>query len=448
LANLKEESSHLQMHWKMEKEMIQKIRDSKAEIDHFRVEMEKYERDSDLNKVAEIKYGNIPQLESQLKEFNLKLQEIQKDRQMLKEEVDDEDVADIVSRWTGIPVSRMLEGEREKLLRIEKKLAERVIGQDEALSAVSNAIRRSRAGLADLERPIGSFIFLGPTGVGKTELARALAEFLFDDQDAMIRIDMSEYMERHTVSRLIGAPPGYVGYEEGGQLSESVRRKPYSVVLLDEIEKAHPEVFNVLLQILDDGRLTDNKGHKINFKNTIIIMTSNIGAHFILDKSQSSNGKNPEVFYNEIQKEVLSMLRQQLKPEFFNRIDEVIVFHSLSKQHIKQIVNLQLNILQRQLENQGISIEMSENAKDFLAEAGYDVAFGARPLKRVIQKEVSDRLAIQILEGTSGRNDFIKVDYQDGRLQFKTVVSPNVKNRVKADKNNFEIDETFTDKEK
>ncbi|NOQ98150.1 MAG: AAA domain-containing protein, partial [Calditrichae bacterium] len=445
LANLKEESSHLQMHWKMEKDMIQKIRDSKAKIDHLRIEMEKVERDSNLNRMAEIKYGEIPKLEGQLKDFNQKLQEIQKNHKMLKEEVDDEDVADIVSRWTGIPVSRMLEGEREKLLRIEKKLAERVIGQNEALSAVSNAIRRSRAGLADRNRPIGSFIFLGPTGVGKTELAKALAEFLFDDQDAMVRIDMSEYMERHAVSRLIGAPPGYVGYEEGGQLSEAVRRKPYSVVLLDEIEKAHPEIFNVLLQILDDGRLTDNKGHTINFKNSIIIMTSNIGAHFILDKSQSMNGKDPELLYSEIQREVLSMLRQQLKPEFLNRIDDVIVFHSLSKQHIRQIVDLQITILQKQLEDQGLSIEISDNVKKYLSEVGYDVAFGARPLKRVIQKEVLDQLAVQILEGAYGRNETIKVDYKDGKMQFKSIDRPGGINKVKADENNFEINETLTE---
>jgi len=388
LANLQEQRNQLQMHWSMEKEIIQAIRDNKAEIDQLRSEMEKAERESNLNRVAEIKYGLIPKLEGELKKHNEKLHEIQKDRKMLKEEVDDEDIAGIVSKWTGIPVSRMLEGEKEKLLKIEIKLSERVIGQNEALSAVSNAIRRSRAGLSDMDRPIGSFIFLGPTGVGKTELARALAEFLFDDQDAMIRIDMSEYMERHTVSRLIGAPPGYVGYEEGGQLSDAVRRKPYSVVLLDEIEKAHPEVFNVLLQILDDGRLTDNKGHVVNFKNTIIIMTSNVGAHFILEKSQSANSINPEGLYSEIRREVLTMLRQQLKPEFLNRVDEIIVFHSLTKEHIRKIVDLQMNRIKKQLETQGLYIETHDKAREYLSEAGYDVAFGARPLKRLIQKEV------------------------------------------------------------
>ncbi|MBN2365241.1 MAG: AAA family ATPase, partial [Calditrichaeota bacterium] len=418
LANLQEERNHLQLHWKMEKDVIQQIRDTKAEIDQKRNEMEKAERESNLNTVAEIKYGILPELEMRLNQLNDKIQKIQKERRMLKEEVDDEDVAEIVSRWTGIPVSRMLETEKDKLLRIEKKLSERVVGQDEAILAVANAIRRSRAGLADINRPIGSFIFLGPTGVGKTELARALAEFLFDDEDAMVRIDMSEYMERHSVSRLIGAPPGYVGYEEGGQLSEAVRRKPYSVILLDEIEKAHPEVFNILLQILEDGRLTDNKGHIVNFKNTIIIMTSNVGAHLILEKSRSGNGKDPSVLYSEIRDHVMSMLRQQLKPEFLNRIDEIIVFHSLSKENIRKIVDLQVNLLQIQLADQDLSIELSDRAKNYLAETGYDVAFGARPLKRVIQKELLDKLALQILEGKFEKNQKIIVDVRNKELVF------------------------------
>ncbi len=419
LANLQEERDKLQAHWKMEKDIIQQIRETKAEIDKTRNEMEKAERESNLNKVAEIKYGLLPQLDNKVGEFNAELQKIQSDRKMLKEEVDEEDVAEIVSRWTGIPVSRMLESEKEKLLRIEGKLSERVVGQEEAISAVANAIRRSRAGLADKNRPIGSFIFLGPTGVGKTELARALAEFLFDDEDAMVRIDMSEYMERHSVSRLIGAPPGYVGYEEGGQLSEAVRRKPYSVILLDEIEKAHPEVFNILLQILDDGRLTDNKGHIVNFKNTIIIMTSNVAAHLILEKSQSMNGRNVDDLYSEIRKDVLGILRQQLKPEFLNRIDEIIVFHSLNKQNIKIIVDLQVKRIQKQIAEQGLSIELTENAKNFLAETGYDAAFGARPLKRVIQREVLDKLALQILEGKFQRNELIKVDYDGKTIVFQ-----------------------------
>jgi ATP-dependent Clp protease ATP-binding subunit ClpB len=418
LANLQEEQDKLQAHWKLEKDIISQIRDTKASIDRARNDMERAERESNLNKVAEIKYGILPQLNNQLQEFNSRLQNIQSDKKMLKEEVDEEDVAEIVSKWTRIPVSRMLESEKEKLLQIEKKLSQRVVGQEEAISAVANSIRRSRAGLSDQNRPIGSFIFLGPTGVGKTELARALAEFLFDDEDAMVRIDMSEYMERHSVSRLIGAPPGYVGYEEGGQLSEAVRRKPYSVILLDEIEKAHPEVFNILLQILDDGRLTDNKGHIVNFKNTIIIMTSNVAAHLILEKSQSVNGKNPDEVYHEIRKDVLGILRQQLKPEFLNRIDEIIVFHSLGKEDIKKIVELQIKHLEKQLADQGLSIELSEKAKNFLADKGYDTAFGARPLKRVIQKELLDKLALQILDGKFERNEMIKVDYDENHLVF------------------------------
>lgn len=419
LANLEDLRKQLTLHWNLEKETIQHIRDVKAEIDQRRIEMEKAERMGDLNKVAELKYGTIPGLENKLKELNSKLQEIQKDKKMLKEEVDDEDVAEIVSRWTGIPVSRMLESEREKLLKIEDNLSRRVIGQNEAIRAVANAIRRARAGLADKNRPIGSFIFMGPTGVGKTELARALAEFLFDDEEAMVRIDMSEYMERHSVSRLIGAPPGYVGYEEGGQLSEAVRRKPYSVILLDEIEKAHPDVFNILLQILDDGRLTDNKGHIINFKNTIVIMTSNIGAHLILDKTQSRNGKNLDDLYQEIKQDVIRLLQQQLKPEFLNRIDEIIVFHSLTQEHILKIIDLQMARVEKQLLERGLSIELTAPAKQFLAATGYDVTFGARPLKRLIQREILDRLAYKILENEFQRDEKILVDYVDGQIIFK-----------------------------
>ena len=423
LANLQEERNKLQAHWVMEKQMIQTIRDIKTQIDQLRIEMEKAERNGDLNQVAEIKYGRIPELERQLVEANRKLQEIQKDRKMLKEEVDEEDIAEIVSRWTGIPVSRMLESEREKLLKIEERLSRRVVGQEEAIEAVANAIRRSRAGLSDKNRPIGSFIFLGPTGVGKTELARALAEFLFDDENAMVRIDMSEYMERHSVSRLIGAPPGYVGYEEGGQLHEAVRRKPYSVVLLDEIEKAHPEVFNILLQVLDDGRLTDNKGHIVNFKNTIIIMTSNLGAHLILEKSQRIDNHNREEIYQEIRRETLTLLQQQLKPEFLNRVDEIIVFHSLSKEHIKKIVELQIKQVRKQLEEQGLDIRLTENAKNYLAEIGYDPAYGARPLKRVIQKEVLDKLAREILMNKFVKGQTIEVDYRDNQIRFEAVES-------------------------
>lgn len=419
LANLREERNKLHGHWLLEKQTIQKIRENKAEIERLRNEMEKAEREGKLDKVAEIKYGKIPEREKNVQKFTLELQDIQKEVKMLREEVDEEQIAEIVSRWTGVPVSRMLESEREKLLKIEDRLEERLVGQREAVQEVANAIRRSRAGLADQNRPIGSFIFLGPTGVGKTELARALAEFLFDDENAMVRIDMSEYMERHSVSRLIGAPPGYVGYDEGGQLTEAVRRRPYSVVLLDEIEKAHPEVFNILLQVLEDGRLTDNKGHTANFKNAIIIMTSNIGAPLILEKSRQVEDHNREEIFREIQKEVMNLLRQELRPEFLNRIDEIIVFHSLSREHIKKIVDLQLQRIQKQLAEQKISVTLSEAAKEHLAEIGYEPAFGARPLRRVIQRRVVDQLAREILAGKISKGQAVKVDYRGGELRFE-----------------------------
>jgi len=421
LANLREERGGLQAHWKLEKDTIQNIRSSKEKIDQLRVAMERVEREGNLNRVAEIKYGDIPKLEKGIQALAEKLKDIQKERKMLKEEIDEEDIAEIVSRWTGIPVSRMLESEREKLLKIEERLSSRVVGQDEAIEAVANAIRRSRAGLADQNRPIGSFIFLGPTGVGKTELARALAEFLFSDENAMVRIDMSEYMERHTVSRLIGAPPGYVGYEEGGQLSEAIRRKPYSVILLDEIEKAHPEVFNVLLQVLDDGRLTDNKGHIVNFKNTIIIMTSNIGAPMILEKSQRITDSNREEIYQEIRGEVMSLLRQNLRPEFLNRVDETIVFHGLNIEHLKKIVDLQIVELRKLLGEQKLKIELTDNAKVHLAEIGYDPAFGARPLKRVIQKYIVDSLSRQILAGEFNPGEKILVNFVGGDFVFESI---------------------------
>lgn len=420
LADLREERDRLKAHWLTEKEVIQGIRDRKVEIEKLRGEMEKAERESRLDRVAEIKYGRIPEAEKHIQELTGRLQEVQKDLKMLTEEVDEEQVAQVVSRWTGIPVSRMMETEREKLLKIEEKLAERVIGQEEAVQAVANAIRRSRAGLADQKRPIGSFIFLGPTGVGKTELARALAEFLFDDENAMVRIDMSEYMERHAVSRLIGAPPGYVGYDEGGQLTEAVRRRPYSVILLDEIEKAHPEVFNILLQVLEDGRLTDNKGHVVNFKNTIIIMTSNIGAHHILEKSAQVTEENRDRVFDEIQSEVFALLRQQLRPEFLNRLDEVIVFHSLDRQHLRAIVDLQVKLIQRQLAEQEINIQLTEAARDFLVERGYEPAFGARPLRRVIQRAVVDELAREVLSGNISRGKKVTVDCTDGKIVFRT----------------------------
>lgn len=346
-ANLEEKAKSLRAQWKAEKETIQRIRELKSKIEDYRTEMEIAEREGKLDRVAEIRYSLIPEAEKEIEQLNKKLAEIQKDQPMLKEEVDEEDIAEIVSRWTGIPVQRMLESEKEKLLKMEERLHQRVVGQDEAIRAVADAVRRSRAGLADQNRPIGSFIFLGSTGVGKTELAKALAEFLFDDENAMIRIDMSEYMERHSVSRLIGSPPGYVGYEEGGQLTEQVRRKPYSVVLLDEIEKAHPEVFNILLQVLEDGRLTDNKGRTVDFKNTIIIMTSNLGASYIREKTENITQEKLEEAYEEIRKNVIEFLKQNLRPEFLNRIDDIIVFRPLNKDDMKQIVRLQFERIKR-----------------------------------------------------------------------------------------------------
>jgi ATP-dependent Clp protease ATP-binding subunit ClpB len=427
LANLREERNKLHGHWLMEKQTIQKIRENKAEIDKLRNEMEKAERQGNLDRVAEIKYGKIPEREKNIQEQTRKLQEIQQELKMLREEVDEEQIAEIVSRWTGIPVSRMLESEREKLLRIEENLEGRVVGQKESVEEVANAIRRSRAGLADQNRPIGSFIFMGPTGVGKTELARALAEFLFDDENAMVRIDMSEYMERHSVSRLIGAPPGYVGYDEGGQLTEAVRRRPYSVLLLDEIEKAHPEIFNILLQVLEDGRLTDNKGHVVNFKNTIIIMTSNIGAHLILEKSKHVNEQNRDEIYDEIRREVLNMLRQEFSPEFLNRVDEIIVFHSLLREHIKKIVDLQIKRIWKQLAEQKIQITLTDAAKEHLANVGYDPSFGARPLRRIIQRQVVNQLAKEILNGAVSKGQIVQVDYNGNEIVFEGI-EPEVVN--------------------
>jgi ATP-dependent Clp protease ATP-binding subunit ClpB len=419
IANIKEKRDELAAHWRTEKEHIQQIREIKATLDAHKVDIEKSERDGDLNKVAELRYGTIPDLENQLKIENNKLSKLQQDRQMLKEEVEEEDIAEIVARWTGIPVSRMLESEKEKLLQMEARLGERVIGQHDAIEAVSDAIRRSRAGLSDEQRPIGSFIFLGSTGVGKTELARALAEFLFDDENAIVRIDMSEYTERHSVARLIGSPPGYVGYDEGGQLTEAVRRKPYSVVLLDEIEKAHPEVFNLLLQVLDDGRLTDNKGRTVNFTNTIIIMTSNVGAPLIMEKSQSITEANREEVYENIRHSVMNLLRQQLRPEFFNRIDDNIVFHSLSKEEISKIVVLQFMRLQQKLKQQGISLNLTDGAKEYLARHGYQPEFGARPIKRLVQKEIVNELAKEILDGTISKDSEIMIDFKGGVLVFE-----------------------------
>ncbi|MEP0862695.1 MAG: ATP-dependent chaperone ClpB [Ignavibacterium sp.] len=410
LAELNEERNQLKMHWELEKEKIQKIRSMKSEIENLKLEAERYEREGNFGKVAEIRYGRIVELEKKLREETQKLAGIQKDKKMLKEEVDAEDIAEIVSKWTGIPVSRMLESERSKLLRLEEELHKRVVGQEEAVVAVANAIRRARSGLQDANRPIGSFIFLGTTGVGKTELARALAEFLFDDEHAMIRIDMSEYMEKFSVSRLIGAPPGYVGYEEGGQLTEAVRRRPYSVVLLDEIEKAHPDVFNILLQVLDDGRLTDNQGRTVNFKNTIIIMTSNLGSHIIQDKLDAVIEERIDDVMGELREQLYDLLRRTIRPEFLNRIDEIVLFKPLTKKEIRKIVDIQLERVQKQLSEREITLVVSDEAKDWLSQTGYDVTFGARPLKRVIQKYLVNPLAQELLAGNFSNGDTVKVD--------------------------------------
>ena len=417
-ANLEEKAKSLRAQWKAEKETIQRIRELKSKIEDYRTEMEIAEREGKLDRVAEIRYSLIPEAEKEIEQLNKKLAEIQKDQPMLKEEVDEEDIAEIVSRWTGIPVQRMLESEKEKLLKMEERLHQRVVGQDEAIRAVADAVRRSRAGLADQNRPIGSFIFLGSTGVGKTELAKALAEFLFDDENAMIRIDMSEYMERHSVSRLIGSPPGYVGYEEGGQLTEQVRRKPYSVVLLDEIEKAHPEVFNILLQVLEDGRLTDNKGRTVDFKNTIIIMTSNLGASYIREKTENITQEKLEEAYEEIRKNVIEFLKQNLRPEFLNRIDDIIVFRPLNKDDMKQIVRLQFERIKKMLEAQDLYAELDESAVEYLVEKGYDPAFGARPLKRLMQKELVNELAKEVIAGNLAPGDTVVISANEHGLQF------------------------------
>jgi len=411
LAELKEKSTAMRGQWQQEKEAIQAIQQLKTRIEETKQAIEQAERRADLEQAAKLRYGELPNLERELHAQEQRLREIQRGQPMLKQEVDEEDVAEVVSKWTGIPVSKLLEGEKAKLLRMEENLRMRVVGQDEAISAVANAVRRARAGLQDPNRPIGSFLFLGPTGVGKTELARALAEFLFDDEDAMIRLDMSEYQERHTVARLIGAPPGYVGYEEGGQLTEAVRRRPYSVVLFDEIEKAHPEVFNALLQVLDDGRLTDGHGRTVNFKNTVIIMTSNVGSHWIKEL-----GGRDEA---EMRRRVLEALSQQFRPEFLNRIDEVIIFHSLGMEQLIQIVDIQLRRLQALLNDRKVKLELTPAAKQRLAEEGYDPVYGARPLKRVIQRRIQDPLALKLLQGEFKEGDEIVVDVQDGEFVFR-----------------------------
>jgi ATP-dependent Clp protease ATP-binding subunit ClpB len=410
IQNLRETADGLKAHWKNEKESIQRLRSLKEQIEKTKVEEQQAQRQGDLNRAAELRYGTLTQLQRELEEANRQLGELQKTQKMLKEEVDAEDVAEVVAKWTGIPVSKMLEGEIHKLLRMEERLKLRVVGQDTAIHAVSNAVRRARAGLQDQNRPIGSFIFLGPTGVGKTELCRALAEFLFDDEQAMVRLDMSEFMEKHSVSRLIGAPPGYVGYEEGGYLTEAVRRRPYSVVLFDEIEKAHPEVFNALLQILEDGRMTDGQGRTVDFKNTVIIMTSNLGSQYI----QELAGRNPK----EAENLVMAALRDAFKPEFLNRIDEIIIFNSLGREEIKSIVEIQLKRLRANLANRKLALEITDRAKALLADKGYDPAYGARPLKRTIQRLIQDPLAVKILEGEFKEGDRVKIDAGDDALVF------------------------------
>ena len=415
LAQIKEKANALKARWRQEKEAIAKVRELKERIERLKTEEVEVTRKGDFERAGKIKYGEIPQLEQQVAKLSAAMDT--KQSRMLKEEVDEEDVAKIVSKWTGIPVSKMLEGEVKKLVTMEDRLKERVIGQDEAIASVANAIRRSRAGLSDPRRPIGSFIFLGPTGVGKTELARALAEFLFDDEHAMIRIDMSEYMEKHAVSRLIGAPPGYVGYEEGGQLTEAVRRRPYSVVLFDEIEKAHPDVFNVFLQIMDDGRLTDGKGRVVDFKNTIIIMTSNIGSVYLQDLGMHHNAEE----IAEAHKHVMEALRAHFKPEFLNRVDDIVIFNPLGKEQLVKIVDLRLEDLRKLLAERKISLELTPAAKELVFTEGYDPNYGARPLKRAIQRLVQDPLAMKILDGEVVLGDHVTVDVdkKQHKLTFK-----------------------------
>ena len=419
IEELREQEKSYKAKWQSEKELVNKIQQNKQEIENLKFEADKAEREGDYGKVAEIRYGKLKALEDEINHIQEDLKHQQGDSAMIKEEVTAEDIADVVSRWTGIPVSKMMQSEREKLLFLEDELHKRVIGQDEAIQAVADAVRRSRAGLQDPKRPIGSFIFLGTTGVGKTELAKALAEYLFDDESLMTRIDMSEYQEKHTVSRLIGAPPGYVGYDEGGQLTESVRRKPYSVVLFDEIEKAHPDVFNVLLQVLDDGRLTDNKGRTVNFKNTIIIMTSNLGSAYIQSQFEKLTDDNHELLVEETKNEVMNMLKKTIRPEFLNRIDETIMFLPLNKPQIEQIVRLQIKGIQRMLENNGVNLELSNQAIDFLATAGYDPEFGARPVKRAIQHYLLNDLSKKLLSLAVERSKPIIVERDSEGLVFR-----------------------------
>jgi ATP-dependent Clp protease ATP-binding subunit ClpB len=427
LANLTEERNRLKAKWQGEKDIVEAVQKAKENIENFKLQAEQAERAGDYGKVAEIRYGRIKEEEEKLKMSMEKLVETQSDSAMIKEEVDAEDIAGVISRWTGIPVTRMLQSEKEKLLHLEEELHKRVVGQEEAITAVSDAIRRSRAGMQDEKRPIGSFIFLGTTGVGKTELAKALAEMLFNNENAMTRIDMSEYQERHSVSRLVGAPPGYVGYDEGGQLTEAVRRKPYSIVLLDEIEKAHPDVFNILLQVLDDGRLTDNKGRVVNFKNTIIVMTSNIGSHIIQERFEKMTEKNADEVQEATKVEVFELLKQSMRPEFLNRIDDIIMFTPLTKKNVRQIVNLQLDFIRKKLAERNINLTATDYALDSIADMGYDPQFGARPIKRVIQKNILNELSKQILAGKVQPDSDILLDAFEGQFVFR-----NPKEKVKA----------------
>jgi ATP-dependent Clp protease ATP-binding subunit ClpB len=427
MSELQSRRDELRAQWLSEKEVISKIRELKGEIEKTKIESEKAEREGDLTKAAELRYGRLLELQQSLEAQNAKLLDVQRKRKMLKEEVDEEDIAEVVSKWTGIPVSRMLEGEVQKLLGMDERLRMRVVGQNEAIEAVSDAVRRARAGIQDPNRPIGSFIFLGPTGVGKTELARALAEFLFDDENALIRIDMSEYQERHTVSRLIGAPPGYVGYEEGGQLTEAVRRRPYSVVLFDEVEKAHPEVFNLLLQMLDDGRLTDSHGKTVDFRNTVVIMTSNIGSVHI-QEMLAERDKSPFAYWVDgtdasFREKVMNDLKAFFRPEFLNRVDEIIIFNALTKGLLKQIVEIQVDRMKKYIGEKNIDLTLTESAKEYFATIGFDPVYGARPLKRVLQKMILNELAKKILDGTFTQGDTVEVDYKGGQIFFTKIVA-------------------------
>ncbi len=419
IAQLMDERNKLKAKWQSEKSVIEQIQKLLSLIEDLKLEADQAERQGEYGKVAEIRYGRIQETEKQIDDLKTQLTSLQGDKSLIREEVTSEDIAEIVSKWTGIPISRMMQGEKEKLLHMEVELHKRIVGQEEAISAVSDAVRRSRAGLQDAKKPVGSFLFLGTTGVGKTELAKALAEFLFNDENLLTRIDMSEYQERHSVSRLIGAPPGYIGYEEGGQLTEAVRRKPYSLVLLDEIEKAHPDVFNILLQVLDDGRLTDNKGRTVNFKNTIIVMTSNVGSHIIQENLQDFNENNKEEIFEKTRKQVFELLRKTIRPEFLNRIDDLIMFTPLSKEEIQQIVKLQFNQLLKALKNSDLDLSITEEAVNWIAEVGYDPQYGARPIKRIMQKYVLNELSKQILEGIITKNQRIVIEKDKDSLIFR-----------------------------